>query len=170
MRGDSHLFGPVITQVSGSPPHAWGQPHRWFFLPRRFRFTPTCVGTASASRAVGATGAVHPHMRGDSLSPFRQNGHAFGSPPHAWGQLVPTHPTTSPDRFTPTCVGTASRRGAVSRRTPVHPHMRGDSIKAEMLDQANSGSPPHAWGQLADDLAAAFLGRFTPTCVGTAEL
>ena len=45
MRGDNHLsYGKRLPGI-GSPPRAWGQPRNAIETCRRYRFTPTCVGT-----------------------------------------------------------------------------------------------------------------------------
>jgi hypothetical protein len=97
-----------ISNLSGSPPRAWGQrssgnrsawqwpvrPHvrgdnaaRWPLGMAVQRFTPTCVGTTL--------------LDGRLAWPFS------GSPPRAWGQRH-------------TC-------GSICRFFPVHPHVRGDN-------------------------------------------
>ena len=99
-------------------------------------------------------------MRGDSSVAVSRPHHAgftptcvgtataWGSPPHAWGQhgslLHPINPR-------------------------VHPHMRGDSVRAAEQERQDIGSPPHAWGQLGCRVQAVHHAGFTPTCVGTAR-
>ena len=107
-------------------------------------------------------------MRGDSRKPnviIRQ--HA-GSPPHAWGQRGEAEAYQRSDRFTPTCVGTASSRALPAAMSSVHPHMRGDSARQQASWTLHPGSPPHAWGQPEHPPHHADGLRFTPTCVGTA--
>ena len=137
MRGDSRLR-PTAQPANGSPPRAWGQRHCWSSLSR-------------------SPPGVHPHVRGDSdrgRTGIQAGPH--GSPPRAWGQHIPSVHFHRPLRqgFTPTCVGTASvilqDRLPDAHRSPVHPHVRGDSV-----DPDEAGKP-RAW-------------RFTPTCVGTAD-
>ena len=66
VRGDNSLTLVVIIHVHGSPPRAWGQlsarPQRCLIR----RFTPTCVGTTSASPWWSQSPSVHPHVRGDN--------------------------------------------------------------------------------------------------------
>ena len=50
----------------------------------------------------------------------------------------------------------------------VHPHVRGDGADTGSPTVAFNGSPPRAWGRLWPLLVFLLLGRFTPTCVGTA--
>ena len=131
------------------------------------RFTPTCVGTTLARLAARVFAAVHPHMRGDNPGKSPSHYPLHGSPPHAWGQLIPQLNSVRFSRFTPTCVGTtrSSRRGF--QKASVHPHMRGDNGRPLSACFASCGSPPHAWGQPADRIGRGKGLRFTPTCVGT---
>jgi len=86
MRGDNKTLTLFELTPSGSPPHAWGQPHKNAPAVRRFRFTPTCVGTTQAHCPRSGMGQVHPHMRGDNDSYADVSAGEEGSPPHAWGQ------------------------------------------------------------------------------------
>src|SRR5258706_8736877 len=51
---------------------------------------------------------------------------AVGSPPRAWGRPGHHHRPRQRDRFTPTCVGTASRRTTSRPKRKVNPHVRGE--------------------------------------------
>ena len=86
-----------------------------------------------------------------------------GSPPRAWGRRH------APSAFTPTCVGTASQAPTPRHSGSVHPHVRGDGVKASNEYQGCFGSPPRAWGR--HDVGPVHWSphRFTPTCVGTAR-
>ncbi len=70
------------------------------------RFTPTRVGTTTASIAHRPTASVHPHARGDNFEALEPGGKLFGSPPRAWGQLRRDGRAEQQVRFTPTRVGT----------------------------------------------------------------
>ena len=91
-------------------------------------------------------------------------------------------------RFTPTGVGTMSRRSRPRRPTAVHPHGRGDNARsatapvarltvhphgrgdnrrATLRRSRRNGSPPRAWGQSAAPQRRRCTPRFTPTGVGT---
>ena len=72
------------------------------------------------------------------------------------------------NRFTPTCVGTALHGLATQQPLSVHPHVRGDGALPREPKGQYAGSPPRAWGRPVLTVAVASLGRFTPTCVGTA--
>ena len=169
MRGDSRRTYGSGNNRNGSPPHAWGQPEQKRADALRKRFTPTCVGTArtKASRCVAE--AVHPHMRGDSPTSGVDVAIRDGSPPHAWGQQTSRDNAATPQRFTPTCVGTAIVAVPDLKVATVHPHMRGDSRLARGSALPFEGSPPHAWGQHKTYPNRIMSQRFTPTCVGTAE-
>ena len=89
VRGDNALSWGKNLIGGGSPPRAWGQRNRLPFYRLEYRFTPTCVGTTPpvprcpvwgrfTPTCVGTTttkqrnrqiDSVHPHVRGDNLSP-----------------------------------------------------------------------------------------------------
>ena len=136
MRGDNVHGQPIAAGriTYGPPPHAWGQ-----------------RGVASLSQRPSPS--VHPHMRGDNIS-LGENGTtiADGPPPHAWGQRP------YPKLF-----------HRLLAEAPVHPHMRGDNVGTTLGDQleagcvgttpplptaANTGPPPHAWGQLSGSVSS----------------
>ncbi len=58
----------------------------------------------------------------------------------------------------------------LAKRDPVHPHMRGDGPNGLLLGSARRGSPPHAWGRRSVSIIFPTPSRFTPTCVGTAQI
>jgi len=94
---------------------------------------------------------------------------AYGSPPRVWGMLVGEPLLQLPERFTPTCVGNASRtpRGATS--TAVHPHVCGECPCWYFSSTFRSGSPPRVWGMHHAVGEFQRRSRFTPTCVGNAR-
>jgi len=91
-----------------------------------------------------------------------------GSPPRAWGRLERLRQDREPDRFTPTCVGTASCSTRAAPRCSVHPHVRGDGARTLDWRDITAGSPPRAWGRRAAGRLRHRVPRFTPTRVGTA--
>ncbi len=147
MRGDNSTVSGTLSSACGSPPHAWGQSMQPLQMPRLNRFTPTCVGTIPAPRPHCTHTTVHPHMRGDNCQVVRHKRRHV--------------------RFTPTCVGTICPTCGTEGQIPVHPHMRGDNDNPASPGSPAAGSPPHAWGQLIDELMTITRTRFTPTCVGT---
>ncbi len=88
MRGDNFIIYPYFYNIIGSPPHAWGQFKSYVRGNRLFRFTPTCVGTMIYIEALNTFTPVHPHMRGDNIMQVYLFQMYYGSPPHAWGQLI----------------------------------------------------------------------------------
>ena len=90
-----------------------------------------------------------------------------GSPPRAWGQLVPLQDGQQRHRFTPTGVGTTISIIFTTRSSSVHPHGRGDNTPGTCAPGPWPGSPPRAWGQLIHSQVSQFILRFTPTGVGT---
>jgi len=69
-------------------------------------------------------------------------------------------------RFTPTGVGKSIRGGIAMNTIRVHPHGRGEKAGTlGELDRAR-GSPPRAWGKVAQFPTPAMRTWFTPTGVG----
>ncbi len=109
VRGDGTFKARNTSWRFGSPPRAWGRPRFALARGHRDRFTPTCVGTAVFVVAIARVSPVHPHVRGDGMDHGKRSWMPYGSPPRAWGRQV-TWPILGADaRFTPTCVGTATR-------------------------------------------------------------
>ena len=168
VRGDGLLLAPVIRHTAGSPPRAWGRRLPQVRSHTRPRFTPTCVGTASAGVRPGVSAAVHPHVRGDGTAAIHSLLRISGSPPRAWGRRLGVALDVGSGRFTPTCVGTARECSDGCFPMPVHPHVRGDGSPRYGNFRATAGSPPRAWGRLGLVRFRVVNLRFTPTCVGTA--
>jgi len=169
VRGDGLTSNRVPESSCGSPPRAWGRQTAASARSVPIRFTPTCVGTARGSRCGPAPSPVHPHVRGDGKSPRPPNLRPTGSPPRAWGRPVELPNRAARRRFTPTCVGTASRRCGTTFAATVHPHVRGDGAANEAADRGELGSPPRAWGRPVAFASRVVRSSFTPTCVGTAR-
>ena len=157
--------------VFGSPPRPWGRRTIARSTRSRVRFTPTPVGTTWKSPHQRPISSVHPHARGDDLSPLEHAKAVLGSPPRPWGRLRGESASTMRFlRFTPTPVGTTRDVQFEAPAGAVHPHARGDDTEDSTLMLPLPGSPPRPWGRQRD-LAGAELGlRFTPTPVGTTGL
>ncbi len=126
-RGDNRRGMFASRSWTGSPPRAWGQRPGCCWCQCSSRFTPTGVGTTPPRRGKLCRTPVHPHGRGDNTVPRIGSPRRHGSPPRAWGQRRRTHCQASNTRFTPTGVGTTPPDIGRLRRTPVHPHGRGDN-------------------------------------------
>ncbi len=108
MRGDNPRISPWCIRSHGSPPHARGQLAYRSHPGTARRFTPACAGTTASYSAGVQVSAVHPRMRGDNqLAPCVLL-MAYGSPPHARGQLHVHSTELRRRRFTPACAGTTS--------------------------------------------------------------
>ena len=169
MRGDGGRRQARRRARRGSPPRAWGRLAVVAIVNSFGRFTPTCVGTARRMRTARLRPSVHPHVRGDGAQRQSDLSRCAGSPPRAWGRHNRAVVVDKRTRFTPTCVGTASRVLATRRVETVHPHVRGDGGMGQCVCVARCGSPPRAWGRPALSDGPRLAGRFTPTCVGTAR-
>ncbi len=170
VRGDNSHRSRISRRRCGTPPRAWGQRRRARREDRHLRYTPTCVGTTSFTTRRATRNAVHPHVRGDNFTseglPAVQN----GTPPRAWGQLVPVRQDPGQVRYTPTCVGTTGACLPRCARITVHPHVRGDNTQPTSAEDGIDGTPPRAWGQRWVRLAEHRSCRYTPTCVGTTHI
>ena len=146
-RGDNAKTGAKSRQKRGSPPRAWGQLVAIVEFLHCNRFTPTGVGTMSASCCRPCSRTVHPHGRGDNFTYYDRRPAGDGSPPRAWGQYRGVSAGDSVVRFTPTGVGTMATGRWSKSRIKVHPHGRGDNQIAIPCPRDPGGSPPRAWGQ-----------------------
>ena len=134
----------------GSPPRAWGQLVLRVRHLRQERFTPTRVGTTPDARLASTPRTVHPHARGDDVTPGRgQAGEARFTPTRV-GTTPAAGLDGAPQRFTPTRVGTT---------TPCRER------RPEVV-----GSPPRAWGRRPRSPRRRPGPRFTPTRVGTTDV
>ena len=130
-RGDNSLLLPLVSDVIGSPPRAWGQSALRQQTQRLIRFTPTGVGTILLSYGAVTTPAVHPHGRGDNVRSVDEYNQTAGSPPRAWGQSPRRLRLLRLPRFTPTGVGTIAQSDQGNADETVHPHGRGDNDTAD---------------------------------------
>ena len=158
-----------IYGIRGSPPRVWGMPLRDHCQWPRFRFTPTCVGNATARRGSRRTTAVHPHVCGECNGGGTILTFASGSPPRVWGMQLREFLHVHVVRFTPTCVGNARASCASRCRPPVHPHVCGECAVTDPRSGGAVGSPPRVWGMPAAQQPHHPRARFTPTCVGNAR-
>ena len=107
-------------------------------------------------------------MCGESLSSTALIRLTIGSPPHVWGKPRMPSVVKSCSRITPTCVGKASSRLAITALLQDHPHMCGESSAVSGMLIMSLGSPPHVWGKLRNLRPDLGQVRITPTCVGKA--
>ena len=166
MRGELRVSAGQTGRNAGSSPHAWGTQgrHRYAFV--AIRFIPTCVGNSQRRSMSSSVSPVHPHMRGE-LSITHVKGTMFnGSSPHAWGTRGGDGCVRRDLRFIPTCVGNSWHQSRTASSTSVHPHMRGELMKARGIPASKDGSSPHAWGTRRLPGRVHEVPRFIPTCVG----
>src|SRR5690606_28221379 len=90
-----------------------------------------------------------------------------GPSPRAWG--APRLDSREPVRpgTIPTCVGSTKRRTRPARRSPDHPHVRGEHPPGVAGSALLDGPSPRAWGAPACALCGNPTLRTIPTCVGS---
>ena len=109
-RGDNAIIAGLGAIFLGSPPRAWGQLRCSTSENPYDRFTHTRVGTTISATKITTKLTVHPHARGDNKREEPRPSARAGSPPRAWGQPLRRPFRRSLPRFTPTQVGTTSRK------------------------------------------------------------
>ncbi len=166
-RGEHQRGVCTIRLLSGSPPHAWGARRAAIIPTIASRFTPTRVGSTAPRPPIRPSWPVHPHTRGEHAAILHHIARERGSPPHVWGARVNTRGDIRSIRFTPTRVGSTPSSSIPSPAPTVHPHTRGEHVVRVFGLASSLGSPPHAWGALANSPAGHIGIRFTPTRVGS---
>ena len=165
-RGEHTSTPCAPAPATGSSPRAWGTRVSGRTAGGTHRFIPTGVGNTNILWRRHLWSSVHPHGRGEHSSTRTRRHRWRGSSPRAWGTRVARHGIKHPLRFIPTGVGNTTCRSAKSMMLPVHPHGRGEHKQLGVLDDAELGSSPRAWGTRADHLQRAGRRRFIPTGVG----
>jgi len=155
--------GCTPSSVFGPPQHAWGRRPHGDVDDGPDRSTPTRVGPTSCGSSRSPSASVHPHTRGDDTEPSglitqypgppphawlrrpvqRGTGcHPAGPPPHAWGRHQAPNADHRGSRSTPTRVGTTRGIQCRHSQSTVHPHTRGDDLRAQRSAAAQLGPPP----------------------------
>ncbi len=165
-RGEHRTIFALVTEDSGSSPHAWGTHGASVSSTIELRFIPTRVGNTLSYPYASQSGPVHPHTRGEHATFHSPATSATGSSPHAWGTPFRLTHFNRERRFIPTRVGNTPAAYPPRRRTPVHPHTRGEHGVASSICASSFGSSPHAWGTRLKLMGRFNLIRFIPTRVG----
>ena len=103
--GNSPLSSDDVMVHVGSSPHAWETRSRPLRRSPPRRFIPTCVGNSAQVLFCEVRSPVHPHMRGELMTPSCSRLTSAGSSPHAWGTRTISSSRSRVLRFIPTCVG-----------------------------------------------------------------
>src|SRR2546425_1054845 len=110
--------------------------------------------------------SVHPHARGEYLTPESWQALDYGSPPRTWGIRRDERLHRPLPRVTPTHVGNTREEGQTATPRAVHPHARGEYGRRRPGFAWRTGSPPRTWGIRTLRLFKRLFPRFTPTHVG----
>ncbi len=144
--GERLLVCRVQEKLRGSSPRVWGTPCLGPHGYQKFRFIPTGVGNARATRAGDNQQAVHPHGCGERLRDLGSTRLTLGSSPRVWGTRNAVMFLRVLNRFIPTGVGNALSRSTRRMAPTVHPHGCGERGAADVSHKLISGSSPRVWG------------------------
>ena len=186
VRGEHRRAYQRAVVVAGSSPRARGtrdhklSSRRWHrFIPacagnttrrtpptRRRAVHPACAGNTGPNLRPGNIETVHPRVRGehsDGQLPFLC---ISGSSPRARGTQFRVPSARTFDRFIPACAGNTCISATISRRSPVHPRVRGEHLHIINTNAKGGGSSPRARGTHQGSSGAPNAGRFIPACAG----
>jgi len=165
-RGEYFIRKSRRGAEAGSSPLARGilQPEDLHVLHRRF--IPTRAGNTRRSTRRPRGGAVHPHSRGEYTRAKQMQTYETGSSPLARGIPGTIDPGGAHVRFIPTRAGNTTSWRWICRRSPVHPHSRGEYSMSRPVTSARVGSSPLARGIRRPPARAQPPVRFIPTRAG----
>ncbi len=169
-RGE-RIFGSCRAFEScGSSPRSWGTSIRAFFFQAIPRFIPTLVGNVLPEFIYYPSSTVHPHARGERLSPGRIKPSGLGSSPRSWGTFKISSLVFIVIRFIPTLMGNVPNNLFQFNFKTVHPHARGERLKRPVEVCYLLGSSPRSWGTSQELPKITDAQRFIPTLVGNVIL
>ena len=96
--------------------------------------------------SIGATGAVHPRLRGEHLLIGAVVLVVIGSSPPARGTSMCQAPIVRRSRFIPACAGNISGTSPKRFDNSVHPRLRGEHDEIVLRCVSRDGSSPPARG------------------------
>ena len=165
-RGEHLASSNTMRAWSGSSPRTWGTHRRAPRAPVRVRFIPTHVGNTAALTRFRTADQVHPHARGEHLTPIQSLRSSVGSSPRTWGTRHVEHAGNVGLRFIPTHVGNTPSCASCRPRRTVHPHARGEHFLLPSYSSPLNGSSPRTWGTHRRLQVREQQHRFIPTHVG----
>ena len=144
--GNAQMPGPISRphavhpRIRGerSPPRTASMPH--------FGSSPHTRGTPRLAHDAGRIERFIPAYAGNATISSLSFLHLLGSSPHTRGTLALANAIRKGDRFIPAYAGNASLFQMTSRRSSVHPRIRGERIQKVDLEALGTGSSPHTRG------------------------
>ncbi len=166
MRGEHPRALRPVEGLPGSSPHARGTLGVLLGTLALRRFIPACARNTSRGSSPCRGPPVHPRMRGEHAIGQWRLARYRGSSPHARGTRHAHHPNRDHRRFIPACAGNTSAAMDTTKRTSVHPRMRGEHRRRPIWCRSASGSSPHARGTRVVLPQGIEDQRFIPACAG----
>ena len=166
VRGEHYSNDQTKQATDGSSPRARGTLLPVACGPYHGRFIPACAGNTASGRLRSLPRAVHPRVRGEHSSPYRNAGTDGGSSPRARGTHQRRARTAAHPRFIPACAGNTPTPRRTDSSRAVHPRVRGEHGVSPSRLEAQVGSSPRARGTRVPQCWPARPSRFIPACAG----
>jgi len=165
-RGENPSSWPITVRAAGPSPRTWGERQ----VQRRDvggpRTIPTHVGRTKKEGILLRPQSDHPHARGENAVLHEHIHLAVGPSPRTWGELAARVLLAMEVRTIPTHVGRTVGCTWRGRRTPDHPHARGENENRQPTTTSVSGPSPRTWGERPVDIGRGLRARTIPTHVG----
>ena len=166
IRGEDLSRFSISLKLTGSPPHTRGRSRNQRVNRGSKGFTPAYAGKIVHARASVSAFGVHPRIRGEDQRHFEARQYAGGSPPHTRGRWLKKLNIVQLLGFTPAYAGKITSCDRSSRRTQVHPRIRGEDLAMADIGEGDEGSPPHTRGRWGCRAGRKPWMRFTPAYAG----
>ena len=154
---------PVHPRIRGERANAWSH-----FASSRGS-SPHTRGTLPAENRVNAPLRFIPAYAGNATISSLSFLHLLGSSPHTRGTLALANAIRKGDRFIPAYAGNASLFQMTSRRSSVHPRIRGERQSPNGTSIFFPGSSPHTRGTPISVECWPKSVRFIPAYAGNAH-
>ena len=130
------------------------------------RLIPTHAGKTSSDSSSAQSEKAHPHSRGENLAGHPNVLRDRGSSPLTRGKQFDLVLRATARRLIPTHAGKTIPRQSTARRSPAHPHSRGENAARSSDPLRPPGSSPLTRGKLSSARRPSRLIGLIPTHAG----
>ena len=142
LRGELSINFVGHVTISGSSPLTRGTRCAPVSKRPQLRFIPAYAGNSCCPWIPGATGPVHPRLRGELTYSKMVCANSRGSSPLTRGTLFLGRGRTSRGRFIPAYAGNSCMMRERKYQLAVHPRLRGELQMASNAENSMGGSSP----------------------------